>query len=101
MNALRAILFVIVTPIVSVSAAEAPITDELPRRADWQMRIVPPSAESTWGEVLSVEPRSPAERAGLRKGDRITHIDGALTDEGHEFDDARRASRGGKPVSLR
>jgi pimeloyl-ACP methyl ester carboxylesterase len=73
---------------------------ELARRADWQVRLAPPEPGRPWAEVRSVEPGSPAERAGLRAGDRITRIDGAALDSAIRFYDARLASRAGAAVRL-
>jgi pimeloyl-ACP methyl ester carboxylesterase len=63
------------------------------------MRVAPPSNQP-WAEVRSVEEKSPAERAGLRTGDRITQVNGVKASSPSAFLDARRATRGGKPVSL-
>lgn len=81
---------------LSPAAARA----ELSRRADWQARVSPPGDGNAWAEVKSVEPASPAAAAGLRAGDRITHVDGVRTDSPSRFEDARRATRAGRAVKL-
>ncbi len=72
---------------------------DLARRVHWQARVSAPD-RNPWAEVVSVEPGSAAARAGLRAGDRITHVDGVKTDTPSRFGDARRASRAGRTVSL-
>src|SRR5687767_379465 len=79
--------------------AATPAPGGLARHADWQMRVAPP-ANQPWAEVRSVETNAPAERAGVRPGDRITQVNGVKASSPSAFLDARRATRGGKPVSL-
>ena len=73
---------------------------DLPRRANWQISVEPPGT-SPWATVRSVEPDSPGARAGLRAGDRITHVDAVKADSPSRFLDARRAPRADTPVRLR
>ncbi len=84
---------------IGLGAAAPADAAELARRADWQARIAPPG-DQPLAEVRSIEPGSPAERAGLRPGDRIRRVDGVRTDTPTRFDDARRATRAGRPVVL-
>jgi len=47
--------------------------------------------------VLALAPRSPAERAGLREGDRIVSVDGSKTRRTKDVFDRLRRSRSGDP----
>ena len=72
---------------------------DLSRRADWQMQINSPGS-NPFAEITSIEPRSPAARAKLKVGDRITQVNGAPADSESHYYDARRATRGAVPVVL-
>ena len=50
--------------------------------------------------VLDVVPRSPAERAGLRPGDRIVGVNGQTLQSSAPFDETWARSRPGDPVEL-
>jgi len=50
--------------------------------------------------IGSVEPKTPAAEAGLRKGDRIVAIDGVTIEKWEDLSDRIKQS-GGKPVTLR
>jgi pimeloyl-ACP methyl ester carboxylesterase len=72
----------------------------LRRRADWHARIAPPSGDSG-ATVRRVDARSPAERAGLRAGDRIVALNGTPMTNADAFSPVFQKLRGGDSVRAR
>jgi|SRR5579884_2111702 len=57
-----------------------------------------PSSDGVY--VIDVMPDSPAEQAGLKHGDVITHVDGKLVDDEDELVDDLNKAGAGKQVNL-
>ncbi len=80
--------------------AQGAPADTLRRRADWHARIAPPSGDSGAG-VRRVDPGSPAERAGLRAGDRLVALNGKSVTNADAFSPVFQKLRGGDSVRAR
>jgi pimeloyl-ACP methyl ester carboxylesterase len=63
------------------------------------MSVTAPGA-NPWAEIMAIEPKSPAAKAKLKAGDRITQVNDTASDSETHFFDTRRATRGGVPVQL-
>jgi S1-C subfamily serine protease len=71
---------------------QAPRTPQIPRQ--------PLAADRTGALIETVNPGSPAERAGLQVNDLVTAVNGAPVDENHALSDLIRAQKPGDKVTL-
>src|SRR5215207_7643519 len=100
-------LLMAASPLATLAAQQTQTTggerrdaEVLRRRALWRSSIAPASSDSG-ALVRRVEAGSPAERAGLRVGDRIAALNGAALTGPDAFSSAFRALRGGDSVRAR
>ena len=68
---------------------------ELPREADWQLRIAHSAGAL---HIASVQPDSPALKAGIMAGDLVKDIDGQVIATPADVARARHRSKGSEPV---
>jgi len=95
------------TPLAAVAPAARPATPEPPEPPD---APEPPRARRPWlgivmndedTEIISVIDGSPAEQAGLKKGDRIVELNGHKVEEAGEVVEEIRSLDPGDTVKLR
>jgi pimeloyl-ACP methyl ester carboxylesterase len=86
---------------VEPGSAQAASGETLRRRAAWQASIAAPSHPDSGALVRRVDVGSPAERAGLRAGDRILSLNDTALSDADVFWPALRAIRGGDSVRAR
>jgi len=82
------------------AAGEVETDDVLRRRAEWHARIAPIGSDSG-ARVYRVDVGSLAERAGLRKGDRLVGLNGRRVETADAFWPSFWALRGGDTVRAR
>src|SRR6266536_303139 len=82
------------------AAGEVETDGVLRRRAEWHARIAPIGSDSG-ARVYRVDVGSPAERAGLRKGDRLVGLNGRRVETADAFWPSFWALRGGDTVRAR
>jgi len=70
---------------------------ELPRQADWQVRIAPEASTGIL-RIASVQAGAPAAQAGVLAGDRLREVDGQAVAAPADIARARHRSKGGQPV---
>ncbi|HEX6053936.1 MAG TPA: alpha/beta fold hydrolase [Gemmatimonadaceae bacterium] len=81
--------------------AQATGGDVLRRRAAWQASIAAPNHPDSGALVRRVDAGSPAERGGLRDGDRILSLNGTALTDADVFWPALRGIRGRDTVRAR
>ncbi len=66
----------------------------------WQSGVMEPFTPRTYAQIDSVQPNSPADKAGFLKGDRIKMINNIPSEYWHEFITAVKNNPQGKPIQI-
>lgn len=85
-------------PLTDLASQVSAATEPLRRRALWRASIAAPPGPDSGALVRRVDAGSPAERAGLRRGDRVLTLNGTPLSDPDTFWPAFRALRGGDTV---
>jgi pimeloyl-ACP methyl ester carboxylesterase len=75
-------------------------TPELPRRGDLGARLSFEASATPGGKVARLRPGGPAEQAGLKVGDVITHVNGRPLDSGTAVAQFMRRPAAGEKLAL-